>query len=225
MTSATTKSFRILHTVDAHKKRKIYHDGILTVKKNCGGDQIVAVSLTSIDGAILKRCNEKTKLFDEISVGDEISIGHFSVQIEEILVEQQDDTSLPNPINSSKFWENAKMSSKMSARSQSKDKETCRAPQLISSSALKMGKFKVPSNTNDSGTSKTSVGNTSLPIELDASITKRMRKHQIDGANFILSKLTNGEQKYLSTNTSIYGVILADEVLLFCFIYTLYLLI
>lgn len=233
MSSTRSKAFNVLYTSDVNKKRKVYHDGTLNLKHNAQLDQNVSASLFAEDKALLRRSTEKAKLFNDVSVGDEIVIGNFSVQIESILeenVNEEDSHANSSDISCIKNDQNIKSSSLKVGLSQSfrqpstinhESKKLATGIRMVANKAedtsektnISIAKFKAPSRANEQQDFRVSTSCSSLVVELDASLTAKMRQHQIDGANFLLNRLTE-DRSESGSESLVQGAILADEVIL-----------
>ena len=231
MTSTRSKAFNVLFTSDVNKKRKVYHDGTLNFKQHAPVDPNITATLFALDKVVLRRTTEKAKLFNDVSVGDEISIGQYSVQIESILEGDHEDDSNENSSNVSNVIkkdqfiksDSSKPASYRSFRHPNLAAHDSKKPATGTSQTfvktdvtlggiINMGKFKVPTSTNEhQADAHITANSSSLAVELDSSLSNRMRQHQIDGAMFMLNKLTEDNAESRSTS-NVKGAILADEV-------------
>eukprot|EP01035_Chromulina_nebulosa_P024952 gene24952-32512_t len=230
MTSTRSKAFNVLFTSDVNKKRKVYHDGTLNFKQHAPVDPNITATLFALDKVVLRRTTEKAKLFNDVSVGDEISIGQYSVQIESILEGDHEDDSNENSSNVSNVIkkdqfiksDSSKPASYRSFRHPNLAAHDSKKPATGTSQTfvktdvtlggiINMGKFKVPTSTNEhQADAHITANSSSLAVELDSSLSNRMRQHQIDGAMFMLNKLTEDNAESRSTS-NVKGAILADE--------------
>jgi hypothetical protein len=75
------KSFEILYTKDpSHKKRKVYHDGLMNIEDNSRGSTAFKVVLLSEDNKVLCQLGEKD--VSKYVSDSEVKIGAYQVQIE-----------------------------------------------------------------------------------------------------------------------------------------------
>ena len=77
------ESFEVLYTKDpAHKKRKVYHDGILRVETNERGSTAFKVILLSEDNKVLFQQGSTGKDVSKYRSDSEVKVGSYQVQIE-----------------------------------------------------------------------------------------------------------------------------------------------
>lgn len=78
---ASMKVFDILYTKDpSHKKRKVYHDGLMKIEENCRGSTSFKVILLNEDSKVLIQVGEQD--VSKYSCDTEVKVGNFLVQIE-----------------------------------------------------------------------------------------------------------------------------------------------
>ena len=235
MTCTRSKAFNVLFTSDVNKKRKVYHDGTLNLKQHALSDLNITASLFAVDKSLLRKSTEKAKLFNDVSVGDEISIWQFSVQIESILEEDNDDDANENssnvsnikkdqflktdslkPVSSRSFRHPNSTANDSKQTAAGTSQTVVKTDVTFERSIVNMGKFKVPTSTNErQADSHVTANCSSLVLELDSSLSNRMRQHQIDGAMFLLNRLTEDSAESRSIS-NVKGAILADEVFSCC---------
>lgn len=200
--------FKILYSKDIGKKRKIFHEGILNVKQN----QSNFFTLLNCDGKELRRVNES---FKHISVGDEITISPFIVQIEELLSSYSSVSDSAPEINKECPQQKTVSGHKFPKRIHPINSEV--AIQNFSINCPLLNKpFKKPQILNKENAYeenlqylKTNTEEISLEnLTLDPVLLKSMKEHQITGARFIIDCFKNTIE-----NNEIKGAILADEVI------------
>jgi hypothetical protein len=223
MSELDNSNFKVMYTADAAKKRKVYHDGVLNLRKQKIGD-FCLVTLLNEDGKELRRSNEK--YWDKYEVGAEITFGIYSFTIDSVLESDIDCTIVSsNPVTESKSkfamppMKYRKVSKVGPDAYDNETNELVRTSDIVKGPSL--GKFKVPSSTNSTSAdnenpiSKTQADFSSA-ITLDPTLSKRMRSHQIEAANFILARFNADKDDNKENFTKEYrGAILADEVAIF----------
>jgi hypothetical protein len=197
------KLFKVLYTKDGQKKRKAYQDGSFSIKKNVNDSCV----FTLIDeyGKDVKKVTEKLTKY-KVATGSEFVFGAFEIQVEESCDDKNAsvDSSLLQPqsgIASQKFQPPPKKLLSVAAQ-----------PNFLNA---------YPNHKSLSGTSSAPKKVAPQPdATLDPSVSKLMRPHQIEGANFLLKRLidgdisTNENSNLTNQNDKCNGAILADEVLL-----------
>lgn len=239
----SSQFYRVLYTTDSSKKRKVYHDGFLQIGSTIS-DSFVLVELFSSEGSCLKKSNEKTKLVAALTGGDEISVGAYLIQVEELLTDAC-ISSIPKALitkfpleannefnaqcnhilpktSSNKKYIPPTIQHEDSNRSESMKRHKLDCSDITppndenadiiathqANQNLNSAKERKYSALSVSATSSITAGDA---VVLDPSLAKKMREHQLHGANFILS-IFNRENRESEDYSEYMGAILADEV-------------
>jgi hypothetical protein len=200
------KSYKVLYTKDGQKKRKAYQDGSFSVKKNVNDSCLF--TLFDEYGKEVKKVTEKMTKFN-VKIGGEFVFGSFEVQVEEII-----NGTTPSDINVSTVLPipTKKPFAKFSSSASDQNSAVSFPMHKSLSGSIAAPKKLAPV----------------MAATLDASVSKVMRPHQIEGAKFLLRRLIDGDK--LDGDISgekgqedrCKGAILADEVWLCCRFYPEY---
>ncbi len=203
--SSVVSTYKVLFTKDSMKKRKAYQDGVFTIKKTIGDTCLFILSDDS--GAELKKVSDKYSKY-VVKTNGEFSFGIYGVQVEEMVNDLTVATSVVSENTTKKPFLNKNPFVQLKAQK----------PIATVAHIEQLSGF-----TNDQSSHNALLSTYKArrvahinEVSFDPSLMKMLRPHQVEGAEFLLERLTTGLEVGVGSqetdDDTFKGAILADEV-------------
>ena len=176
------RRFEVIYSKDRSKKRKLFSDGKLTLVNQ-------QLFLHDLDGEFVAKRRLNSKENKDIQEGDTLEMFQFEVQIERELVGEDSDSVREETAVTSE--------------------DCCLGERSVLDCFVGKGSGLLPITASSFQKSRQSSSHKAL--EIDHSLQRIMRAHQIEACEFLFKALDDDGEGGDSMDTAIRGAILADE--------------